>query len=265
MFAFGFRFLSHRLGTFHWPQSKVLETHHCRLTLAGSPENVNDSFFLEPAKPMSSHITLAGGHTVEEDGSLSSVPLSSLSSARFTLSSSVHASILRSFLSSLFAALQAGASVEAHYAPPSPSAAPCLDLWKQVHSSLILSGFVEVVDVGPAGSPATPTRSLTCRKPAFAGVSLRGGAALRGGPKVGAAAAAETKTLEEGVTLVPGKQQAGAWAAAAAGGSGAALIDENALLAGEDFAEGKASAAGGEGGCATKRKACANCSCGCVL
>ena len=37
------------------------------------------------------------------------------------------------------------------------------------------------------------------------------------------------------------------------------LIDENSLLEGEDFSEGKAVTAGG---CAPKRKACANCSCG---
>jgi hypothetical protein len=54
---------------------------------------------------------------------------------------------------------------------------------------------------------------------------------------------------------------AAAWAALAAGGGGG-TVDEEALLA---AAPVPAAAAGGEeGSCAPARKACANCSCGCV-
>ena len=56
------------------------------------------------------------------------------------------------------------------------------------------------------------------------------------------------------------------WAALAAGegGAGGELIDEDALIAGEDLSAPKSSDGGGAAGCAPARKACANCSCGCV-
>lgn len=56
------------------------------------------------------------------------------------------------------------------------------------------------------------------------------------------------------------------WAALAAaeGGAGGELIDEDALIAGEDLSAPKSSDAQGAAGCAPARKACANCSCGCV-
>ena len=218
------------------------------------------------------------GHTLAGDGSVPPQPLP-LASAHCVLASAPPAAALRAFATSLFAALAPGAPLEAQCAaaaPPAFTPAQSAELWRALCAQLVLAGFVEVCDVGRSGGSGEGAAwGVAARKPAWAGsggAPLRG-AALRGGRAVGtpapaAAPAAAAGAVEQGVVLVGAAPSAAAaaaaWGAAAASGSGAQLVDEDALLAGEDFAEGKAAAGSGEAGCATKRKACANCSCGCV-
>ena len=165
-------------------------------------------------------------------------------------------SILRAFLGDLLRLLAPGGTVQCALAPEVPQE-HSLQLQQMLRAELVLCGFTSLAEAG-----AGPAWSATAVKPAWAGSS---GAPLRGAllRKPTSAPAPASGGLEQGVVLV-GAAVAGAGAGAAWSASGGALVDENALLAGEDFAEGRA-AAGGEGGCATKRKACANCSCGCVF
>lgn len=133
-------------------------------------------------------------------------------------------------MSSAFASLGSGGVLTVTY--PSSLDASILT------SQLTLCGFTGV-------TPASST-SVTATKPAWAS---SGGSLLKSrGPRAPQASAPEA-VLDMVVLVTPSTQQA-------------ALVDENALLAGEDFSEGKATTAGG---CAPTRKACANCSCGCVL
>ena len=164
--------------------------------------------------------------------------------------------ILRAFLSDLLRLLAPGGTVQCALASEVPQE-HSLQLQQLLCAELVLCGFTSLAEAG-----AGPTWSATAVKPAWAGSR---GAPLRGAllRKPTSAPVPASGGLEQGVVLVGAAVAAGAGAGAAWNASGGALVDENALLAGEDFAEGKA-AAGGEGGCATKRKACANCSCGCV-
>ena len=114
-------------------------------------------------------------------------------------------------------------------------------------TQLILAGFTDIRADGAGGA-------LAATRPAFAPA----GAPLR----LRKRADAEAKTAAlEGVTFEPAlADKAAAWAALAARGdaAAAAAVDEDARLAGEVFA----APAVDTGGCAPKRKACANCSCG---
>jgi hypothetical protein len=127
----------------------------------------------------------------------------------------------------------------------------------ELPATLLLLGFVDVV--------AAPGGAITARKPAWA---ASGGAPLRRKlPAVAPEPAAEGKV--DGVILVPGAAAAAAaaaWAALAAGGGGVDdKIDEDALLAAAPVPAAVASSGDGAGCAAPARKACANCSCGCVL
>ena len=134
---------------------------------------------------------------------------------------------IRASVSSAFASLGSGGVLTVTY--PSSVDASILT------SQLTLCGFTGV-------TPASST-SVTATKPAWAS---SGGSLLKSrGPRAPQASAPEA-VLDRVVLVTPSTQQA-------------ALVDENALLAGEDFSEGKATTAGG---CAPTRKACANCSCG---
>jgi hypothetical protein len=133
---------------------------------------------------------------------------------------------LRALLSASFGSLASGGVLTVTY----PSS---LDV-STLTSHLTLCGFTGV-------TPASPT-SVTATKPAWAS---SGGSLLKSrGPRAPQAPAPEA-VLDRVVLVTPSTQ--------------AGLVDENALLAGEDFSEGKATTAGG---CAPTRKACANCSCG---
>lgn len=202
-------------------------------------------------------ITLSSGHATSEDGSIQSCPApGTLASASFELSPAFAPSpaVLRTFAGSLFSALAPGSAVDAVYSPASPSAPASAEVWKALSAQLVLGGFVDVAE--DAASRAGAQWRLTAKKPSWAS---SGGAPLRGAllrTSKQAAAPTSAPAVEAGVVLVGGSS------ATPAGG---ALVDEDALLAGEDFSEGKASSSSADGGCATKRKACANCSCGCVL
>lgn len=120
--------------------------------------------------------------------------------------------------------------------------------------ALILAGFSDVL-LGASGS-------VTATKPTF---SLAGAPIKLRKRDAGAAAAAPAPATDvSGVFFVDAAKAA--WAAVAArdaAGADAGVIDENALLGNEDFTR-PAAAADDAAGCAPKRKACANCSCGCV-
>ncbi len=152
---------------------------------------------------------------------------------------------MRASLASTFSSLPAGGAVEV---PPCPVSS-------ELPATLLLLGFVDVV--------AAPGGAITARKPAWA---ASGGAPLRRKlPAVAPEPAAEGKV--DGVILVPGAAAAAAaWAALAAGGGGVDdKIDEDALLAAAPVPAAVASSGDGAGCAAPARKACANCSCGCVL
>lgn len=134
---------------------------------------------------------------------------------------------LRATLSSAFGTLASGGVLTVTY----PSS---LDV-STLTSHLTLCGFTGVTSTSPT--------SVTATKPAWAS---SGGSLLKSrGPRAPQAPAAPEAVLGRVVLVTPSTQ--------------AGLVDENALLAGEDFSEGKATTAGG---CAPTRKACANCSCG---
>lgn len=114
--------------------------------------------------------------------------------------------------------------------------------------SLVLAGFTDVLQ--------NESGSVTATKPTFS---------LSGAPiklrKRDVAAAAPAAAAVSGVFFVdPAKAAWAALAARDATGADASVIDENALLANEDFA--RPAPADDAAGCAPKRKACANCSCG---
>jgi hypothetical protein len=146
---------------------------------------------------------------------------------------------LRASCASAFSTLPAGGTVEV----------PSCTRSAELPAILTLLGFI--------GVDAASSGTITAQKPAWAS---SGGAPLR--RRLPAPSAAPTEEGKvEGVVLVPGAAAAAAWAALAAGGGGA-TVDEEALLR---AAPAPASAAGdGDAGCAPTRKACANCSCGCV-
>jgi hypothetical protein len=136
----------------------------------------------------------------------------------------------------LFAALRPGGSLTA-----SGAAAAGLG------GAAVLAGFV----ADPSGQPGAfqkPTWS-----PAAASKLSFKKAAASDAPS-SAARASATGVASSSVVQV-------AWGAAAAAAEGD-LVDENALLDGDEATATAPSA--GEAGCAPTRKACKNCSCGCV-
>lgn len=75
-------------------------------------------------------------------------------------------------------------------------------------------------------------------------------------------ATAVKPTWSTGASMPLKKKSANAWKAAAPDTAGAALIDDDDLLSPQDKAFKPAVVASDGGGCATKKTACANCSCG---
>lgn len=112
------------------------------------------------------------------------------------------------------------------------------DVSPQLNSELILAGFVAATS-GAAGAYTKPEWSagtatkLNFKKKATAGAPVQNSSAAA-------------------VHIV-----SGGWGAAA--GTDADLVDEDALL---DADKLEAAATSADGGCATKKRACKNCSCG---
>jgi hypothetical protein len=123
--------------------------------------------------------------------------------------------------------------------------------------ALILAGFVDV--------SSDASTSVVAFKPSYA----LGGAPIklrkRTVPASAPVPAPESSALAGVVFDDPAKRTWAALAAGdAAGAAAPAVVDENALLGNDDFNRPTAPA-GDAAGCAPKRKACANCSCGCVI
>jgi anamorsin len=157
-----------------------------------------------------------------------------------------------SALAALLAALAPGGTL-AVTVRAADAGAP-LDAARAVVGDLLLTGFRDVT-FEAQGDASVLVRAAKAPEGA---APLGGARIVRRAAAAGAAAAAAAPAAPAGVTFVPAPGAA-AWAAAASAPAGG-LIDEGALLDGDDVTVGAGAAAGG--GCAPKRKACKNCSCG---
>ena len=132
---------------------------------------------------------------------------------------------IRSSLLSALQNLSSGGLLSVELSPP---------LSERIVAELTLTGFVNI-------NVQTPM-NITAMKPSWSssgGVSLKSRAS-----REVARVASSVDDISQVILMNP---------------ASSSLVDENSLLNGEDFSEGKSN---GGNGCLPKRKACANCSCG---